>query len=277
MLIYVPIVFLFIWGISMGSFLNVVIMRAARDEHISGRSRCAARGKMLIWRELVPLLSFAYQKGRCRDCGAVLSVQHPLVECATGVAFVLLGNSFFYEWLIRGEIGLFLAVIFLVFGASAAIVVTVADMRYQIIPNGAVLALLIEGAIAVIIRNGITCVSGIACAEFSAQGAGWDGAAAAGSVAFLFALWYFSGGRAMGFGDVKLIGATALMLGFPLSVVGLVFAFWLGGIWGLLLLAVRARGMHSRIAFGPFIVAGGILAYFYGNAFLVASGFWYLL
>ena len=81
----------------------------------------------------------------------------------------------------------------------------------------------------------------------------------------------------MGFGDVKLIGATSLLLGFPVSVVGFVFAFWLGGIAGIAMLLARARGLKSEIAFGPFIVAGAVLAFFFGHSFLLASGFAYVL
>lgn len=270
--------FLFALGCIVGSFLNVVILRSPARERLGGRSHCDTCDMTLGWRELIPLISFVYQKGRCRHCGTVLSMQYPLVEFSTGVIFVSVGWQLLYQAIIMSNVLMLVDITLLLAASAAMIVVIVTDFKYQIIPNGAVLLLGIAGIITTILRNGVMCLStrGL-CAPFSALGIVQDFAASAGAVLFLFVLWYFSKGAAMGFGDVKLIGATSLLLGFPLSLVGFIFSFWIGGFWGLFLLLTRARNLKSQIAFGPFIIAGAVLAFLFGHGFLAASGFAYLL
>lgn len=271
------LVFLFILGLAIGSFLNVVIMRSERGEVLTGRSHCDTCKKTLIWRELIPLLSFVYQKGRCRNCGTVLSVQYPVVEFATGFVFAATAGTMLYEAILTGNIFSLLAVCVLLACVAAMIVVVVTDINYHIILNGSVLVLAILGVAVAIARNGLICIPGDAsCTSFSFYDLALDVGASIGAVAFLFALWFFSKGRAMGFGDVKLIGATSLLLGFPLSILALLFSFWLGGIWGVGLLVARMRNLKSQIAFGPFIIAGTVLAFLFGKSFLMSSGFYYL-
>lgn len=256
----------------------MVILRSPNRARLGGRSHCDTCGVTLSWRELIPIVSFAYQKGRCCHCSTVLSAQYPLVEFFTGVIFASIGWQLLYQGLILNDGLTFLNAALLLAASAAMIVVVVADFNYQIIPNGAVLLLGIVGIITTILRNGLVCLSARGlCAPFSLAGVVQDSAVSVGAVLFLFVLWYFSKGTAMGFGDVKLIGATSLLLGFPLSLVGFVFSFWLGGLWGLLLLLTRTRNLKSQIAFGPFIIAGAVLAFLFGHAFLAASGFSYLL
>ena len=267
----------FIAGLMIGSFLNVVIMRSEAGMPLTGRSHCDSCGKTLTWRELVPVLSFAYQKGRCLHCGTVLSVQYPLVEFGTGLVFAAVAGLAFSDAFIRGDVALALTTCMFLMAAAAMIVIVVADFNYHIIPNGAVLFLFVLGITATIFRNGIVCVSGNVSCHALWRGAVWDVAASAAAILFFFLLWYLSKGAAMGFGDVKLIGATSLLLGFPLSVVAAVFAFWLGGLAGIAMLVARTRGLKSQIAFGPFIIAGAVLAFLFGQSFLVSSGFMYLI
>lgn len=270
-------VFLFILGLAVGSFLNVVIMRSERGEALTGRSHCDTCGKTLTWRELIPLVSFMYQKGRCRHCGTVLSAQYPLVEFATGFIFAAVAGEMFYEILLTGNIFSLLALCVVLASVATMIVIVVTDINHHIILNGSVLVLAVLGVAATLARNELVCISTDSlCGSFSFSGIVWDLGASIGAVIFLFALWFFSKGRAMGFGDVKLIGATSLLLGFPLSILALLFSFWLGGIWGIGLLLLRVRSLKSQIAFGPFIIAGTILAFLFGQSFLMSSGFYYL-
>lgn len=269
---------LFLFGLIVGSFLNVVIKRTVRGEALTGRSHCDTCGTILSWRELIPLFSFFSQKGRCRHCGTVLSVQYPLVEFATGLIFAIAVGNAFFQGFITGHWSFLLPIGMTLTTAAAMLVILVADFNDHIIPNGSVLTLLLLGIIAALVRNGLICAPRIfSCAPFSLSGVLFDCLAAAGAMIFLFALWYFSKGQAMGFGDVKLIGATSLLLGFPFSVIAFVLSFWLGGIAGLLLLVLRMRDLKSQIAFGPFIIAGTALAYTWGNAFFAASGFGHFL
>ena len=270
---FLTIVFLF--GLMVGSFLNVVIMRGARSERLAGRSHCDSCGKILAWYELIPIVSFLYQKGRCLHCGAVFSVQYPLVELGTGVGFTAAAwyvlnyaqwtSTVFFSIIIGG---VFIAI-------AATIVIFVADMAYQIIPNGAVLVLTLLGFFMVALRNGFVCLQNGFCASSSSIGALNDIAASAGFTLFLFALWFFSHGKAMGFGDVKLIGATSLVLGFPASLIAFLFSFWLGGIAGIILLLACRSTLTSKIPFGPFILLGSVLAFFLSDIALSVAGFSY--
>ena len=262
----------FILGTVIGSFLNVVVERGEKGAALTGRSHCDTCGTTLSWRELVPLASFVYQKGRCLHCGTVLSVQYLLIEIGTGLVFAAVAGSYFFDALVRGDPMLFVSTLVLLAVVAAMIVIIVADFNYHIIPNGPVLFLFISGIVISLVRNGIVCVVQQGCVV-SWSALGMDVAMSICTVAFFFALWFLSKGRAMGFGDVKLIGVTSLLLGFPLSLVAFVFAFWLGGIAGVVLLLARTRGLKSEIAFGPFIIGGAVLAFFLGHAFLVVSGF----
>ena len=269
-------VWVFFLGITVGSFLNVVIMRGGRGEGTGGRSRCDACGRVLGVRELIPIVSFIFQKGRCRFCGAVLSWQYPLVECATGIAFVLA-----WWWLVVPvSVGLpplaagILALAAFA-GVSAGVVIIVADLRYQIIPNGAVVVVLLIGVLVSGWGRGIGIghpPPGADVPAFGASAVLADGAAAILLAGLLALLWLFSRGQWMGLGDAKLVLATSLVTGFPRSLVAFLLSFWLGGIVGAVLLLWGDRGLKSRIPFGPFIIAGVALAYFFSDAFLAFFG-----
>lgn len=246
----VLLVALFIVGLVVGSFLNVVILRGARGESVRGRSRCEACGKTLgVW-ELIPVLSFIIQKARCRSCGAALLVQYPLVELGTAVAFLLVA------WYFIGTFSGYLELLAAIIAVSAGIVILVSDLYWQIIPNGAVIVLALVG-IAVSVGRETLAV---------------DLVASLAGALFFASLWFVSRGRWMGLGDAKLAFATSLLIGFPASLSALLFAFWLGGIAGILLLALGSQTLKSRIPFGPFILAGTLLAFFFSGTFLSFTG-----
>ncbi len=248
----------FLLGLVVGSFLNVVILRGAAGESLGGRSRCTSCGKVLSVRELIPVVSFVIQKARCRSCGAGLSWQYPLVELATACGYL------FAAWLLLPGLGADLTSVFVLVsayvGIAAVIVIVVADFRFQVIPDGAVVALLAMGVLAGIARHALVR----------------DAAAALVLALFFAALWLVSRGRWMGFGDAKLTLATSLIVGFPASLAAFLFSFWLGGIAAVPLLLFKKRAMQSRIPFGPFIIAGTILAYFFSASFFRLAGFWWL-
>ena len=271
------LLFFFMLGLAIGSFLNVVIERGEQGKSLTGRSHCETCHKILSWRELIPLVSFVRQKGRCAKCRTVLSLQYPLMELGTGLVFALVGWYAFYVTLTSSSLEFFLTACIFLVAASAMIVIIVADFNYHIIPNGATLLLALLGVAAVVVRNHMVCLSNnMICAPIFWNGVLWDLAASIGAILFFFCLWHFSKGRAMGFGDVKLIGATSLALGFPLSLVAVLFAFWIGGLAGVVMLLLRTRGLKSEIAFGPFIIIGTVLAFLFGHAFLLYSGFAYV-
>lgn len=252
----------FALGTVVGSFLNVLILRGSRGEKPTGRSRCDSCKKTLAPAELIPIVSFLIQKGRCRSCGAALSRQYPIVELLTGIAYAgatAYGTpSLAYDLRSLGT----LAASFL--GIAAAIVILVSDIRFFIIPDGAVAILALVGAYA-----GVSRWLNPEQADFSfLKTAGADLGAA--SVFFLFfaALWFFSKGRWMGFGDAKLSFAASLLVGYPASIPAFLFSIWLGGLVGAAALAANPKNRGRLIPFGPFILAGAAAAFFFSKALL---------
>lgn len=257
----------FLLGLIVGSFLNVVIRRGVRHESITGRSYCESCKKILSFKELVPVISYLSQKGKCSNCGSNLSWQYPLIEIGTGAMYALtswyllptdkiLLLSLSNESLLAFDYW-FLAIV----GLSAAIVIFVSDFLYQIIPNGAVMILFLTGLIATFYRESI----------FK------DSLTALAIALILSAFWFFSKGQWMGLGDTKLILATSLILGYPQSISAFLFSFWLGGLMGIFLLLFRLKSRADHIPFGPFILIGSVLAYFFSDFFLVHSNLYPLL
>lgn len=235
----------FLAGLTIGSFLNVVIIRGALSEGLGGRSKCRFCNKTLSTRELVPIVSFLIQKGRCLHCGTALLWQYPLVELATGISYGL-------TTILVPSIAI-LVPIFI--GIGALEIILVSDLRFQIIPDWAVLILLILGIIRLWYGGYGSMLK-------------YDATAALVLSAIPALLWLLSKGRWMGLGDAKLILATSLVLGFPASLIAFLFSFWLGGIMGIILIMARFKSLHSKIPFGPFIFLGSLLAYFFTPQFI---------
>ncbi len=250
----------FVLGLVVGSFLNVVIYRYNTGRGVArGRSQCLSCTKTLRWFELVPLFSFLFQRGRCRSCLSKISWQYPAVELASGVLFVLLFQHFLgVDW--GKPLFLLSAVIW-----SLLLVITVYDLRHKIIPDGLVYAF-----------GGLALWS----AFLGPGGAGVVNHILAGLAlfAFFFLLWWFSGGRWMGLGDAKLALGVGLLLGPAGALSAVILAFWLGALVGVGLLIygrLSGRGksftMKSEVPFAPFIILGLWLNFFFN--FYVATPF----
>lgn len=250
-------------GLVIGSFLNVVILRGATGEWLGGRSRCAHCRKTLGAHELIPLVSFILQKGICRGCKERISFQYPLVELGTAAAFAA-AAWYFSPLLNDGSLSMSaqaLLVMLVSGGISASIVILVSDLRFQIIPDSATAVLGVTGVAASLTRGSVVpdMLAAIWCAFF------------------FFMFWAVSRGRWMGFGDVKLVAATSLLVGFPASAAAVLFAFWLGGAVGGVLLTAGGKTWGSRIPFGPFILAGAMAAWLFSDAFFAFTGLGLLL
>jgi len=141
---------IFILGLVIGSFLNVVIFRLnTEDKIVNSRSKCLACGHQLAWHDLFPVLSFLFLKGKCRYCKDKISWQYPLVEIATGILFVLAFEKVFFS---AGAPDLSALGIFhfftLAFVFSALVVIFVYDLKFYIIPDK-----VIYSAIAVVLLS----------------------------------------------------------------------------------------------------------------------------
>ncbi|MBI3385728.1 prepilin peptidase [Candidatus Gottesmanbacteria bacterium] len=235
---------LFVLGLAIGSFANVLIDRLPRGETIWGRSHCEHCSHKLVWYELIPLVSWTVQMGRCRACQEPVSVQYPIIELGTAVGFVTLS-------ILVGSHGLLLTSALVLF--SAFLVIFVADLKYQIIPDSMLIALAIGVALlwATPLRAGTTPFPYLATGLIAC--------------AFFYIIWRVSGGKAMGFGDVKLSFVLGLLLGFPRTIVALYIAFLTGAIVGVILILVHTARLKSKIAFGPFLIFGTGVALMFGN------------
>lgn len=266
------LVVLGIFGLIIGSFLNVLILRLNTGRSNSGRSGCMSCGAQLKWKELVPVFSFAVQNGRCNSCGCSISNQYWMVEIATSVLFILVGMQGF---------GVFATIISLVV-MSLLVVIAAYDLRHTIIPNKIVYTFLSVGLIANIPLIGTFQISDLVTHFFFVIIGGVI-------VAFpLFVLWLISSGRWMGFGDVKLTLGFGFFLGAYDGLMAILLGFILGAIIGLVLLyipkvikyfslrPVATRfTMSSEVPFAPFLILGFFLVLFFNVDIFVLTQLFY--
>ena len=244
-------VFVFLFGIVIGSFLNVCIYRIPKGESLAAKgSACQSCGAKLTVLDLIPVLSYIAIGGKCRHCKAKISIQYPIIETITGIIFLLLYLKYGLEW------------ITLVYAAMASllIVITLIDYRHMIIPNGLVIAGLVVGAaqlIASIFTNGI----------FD----GWlvytIGFFAGGLPLFLIAAFctYVLKKDAIGGGDIKLMAFAGLILGWKLIIPAYFIGIIVGAILSVVLLATGRKKRGDEIPFGPFLCLGIAVSMFFGN------------
>ena len=272
-------------GAIVGSFLNVVALRYNTGATICGRSRCFSCSTTIQWFDLVPIVSFIALRGRCRRCGSAISVQYPLVEMITGVIFALVFWRVVPSSL---QDGLFLlntyyliltTYYWVVF--SLLIAISVYDLRHKIIPNGLVYLFITLAFLNVLgvlnFESGIlNLIGNWKLPALRSLGAGGEiGNLISGPfLAAPFALlWLLSRGRWMGLGDAKLALGIGWLLGFLQGLAALAFSFWLGALVSIGVLFGKRLGlfsswttvtMKSEIPFGPFLVLGTFLVWFFG-------------
>jgi len=258
--------YLFLLGLAVGSFLNVLIDRLPKGESINGRSRCDHCKKKLTGWDLIPVLSFIILRGRCRYCKHKLSFYYPLVELITGLSFILIFNyqiSPLRPLGFEGQaISQFLNLLISLGLFSCLIVIFFSDLKYQIIPDSMQVAFFIFSLLlksAEIFQK--KCVGGGLLHCYIATLLPWLFSGVVVMLPILF-LWWVTRGRGMGFGDVKLAFSIGFLLGLKDGILSLYLAFILGAVVGLVLIILKKKKLKSKIAFGPFLVLGMILLFF---------------
>lgn len=250
-------------GLVIGSFLNVVVYRVPAGIPLTRESRCPQCDAAVKPWQNVPVVSWLVLRGRCASCKARISARYPLVELATGAAFVGVVWAFLEVAApVRGSEtgwGAFAAVVvaYLYF-ASISIALTLIDLDTRRLPN----AIVLPGYPVVGILFTIACLLGLP----------WDAllrAAIGGMILFGF---YFVlrliRPAGMGGGDVKLAGIVGMCLawlGWAPLVVGAFAAFLLGGVFGIALLIARRAGRRTAIPFGPWMLAGAWVGILVGD------------
>lgn len=232
----------FLYGIVIGSFLNVCIYRIPLKESLSKeRSHCMKCGYQLRWFDLVPLFSYLFLGGKCRKCKEHISAQYPIVEGLNGVLYVL--TFLVNGWSIDSVIYCLLI--------SALIVLSVIDFRTYEIPFGINVFILALGLIHLGFHLGdwVTYVIGLFAVS-----------------TFLEIIFRLSGGRAIGYGDVRLMRASGLLLGWQLSILSLIIGCVLGSI--IHVIRMKLSNEDHVLAMGPYLAMGIFVAALWGQPFM---------
>jgi leader peptidase (prepilin peptidase) / N-methyltransferase len=236
----------FAWlGLSVGSFLNVCIHRLPRGGSIAHPpSACPHCNYRLRWYDNIPVISYAWLRGRCRSCRAPITIRYPIVEVITMAIFLL--HLYVFGWSI-------LMVVRLVF-ACALIVLFAIDLEHHLLPNVITLPGIAVGLIvSVIVPPG---VRDSALGVLLGGGVLW---------AIGEAYFRYSGQEGMGGGDVKMLAMVGAFLGWQLVLVTLVFSSVAGSLIGLLVIAIRRGGMKFALPYGTFLALGALIASLLGD------------
>lgn len=239
-------IIIFLYGIVIGSFLNVCIFRIPKQENIVKiRSHCMNCGYQLKWYDLVPVFSYLCLGGKCRSCKQKISVQYPLIELLNGVLYCTVFAVY----------GLSVEALLYALLTSALIALSVIDFRTYEIPVGINIFILTLGLIRIV--TDYADWLDYAVGFFIVSG-------------FLYIVHLVTKGRGIGGGDIKLMAAAGLLLGWKL----ILLAFVLGCIIGSVVHVARMKisGQGHMLAFGPYLSVGILISALVGDQMLA----WYL-
>jgi leader peptidase (prepilin peptidase)/N-methyltransferase len=237
-----------VYGLVIGSFLNVVIWRVPRKESIvRPPSHCPGCDTKIANRDNVPVASWLLLRGRCRNCDTRISVRYPFVELFTALLFAAVGARFAHSWALPAYLVL----------AGVLVALSAIDLEHFILPN----RILYPADVAALV---LLSVASAASHDWSA----FVRALLAGAVAFsIFFAIHVASPRGMGFGDVRLaflLGLSLGWLGWGEVAGGLFAGFLYGAVVGVVLIAVKIRGRKQQIPFGPFLAAGTMTFVLFG-------------
>ncbi|KKT79022.1 MAG: putative type IV leader peptidase/N-methyltransferase [Parcubacteria group bacterium GW2011_GWF2_44_8] len=250
----------FVFGVIIGSFLNVYLYRLHTGKSLMGSSHCLSCGNPLRAYELVPILSYLALRGRCRKCNSYIPKRYLLVELLTGLLFVGVA-------LVAADI---MSLLHLLFFVSVLVVIAVYDIYHLVIPDELVGSLMVTA---------MTYKFYLLIIGSPVQAFWFDVVTALIASLFLLSLWRVSKGTWIGFGDVKLVIPLALWVGYQAAFSMVVLAFWIGAVVGVLSILshnIYRRGqphlrflpqeltMKSAIPFAPFLILGYLTVLFFG-------------
>lgn len=235
-------------GLLLGSFFNVVGLRIPNNQSIvKPRSACPNCKHQLTSLELIPVFSFLFQKGKCKNCGMKISPIYPFTELVTAILFTI--SPFLVGWSKELVIALTLISMFMI--------IFVSDIHYMIIPDKVLLFF-----------AGLFLIERI----FIPLSPWWDSPLGAGiGFALLFVIALLSRGG-MGGGDIKLYALLGFVLGWKLVLLSFFLSTLCGTIFGLAGMAIGKVKRKKPMPFGPYILLGTLTAYFYGEELIT----WYL-
>lgn len=231
----------FLYGCIFGSFFNVVGLRIpVKQSIVKPRSACPTCGHQLKAYELIPVLSYLIQGGKCRGCKSRISPIYPTMELLTGVLFAVAPIMVGWSWELIVELTLI----------SLFIIITVSDIHYMIIPDKVLL-----------VFTGLFLFERI----LWPLNPWWDSlvGAAVGFILLLLIAFVSKGG--MGGGDIKLFSLIGFVLGLKLLLLSFFLSTLYGAVFGILAMLFKLVKKRQPIPFGPFIVVGTLTSYFWGQ------------
>jgi leader peptidase (prepilin peptidase) / N-methyltransferase len=241
-----------IFGLAVGSFLNVCIHRLPRGQSlVSPPSRCPSCERPLRWYHNIPVVSWIALRGRCGHCQAPISIRYPVIELVTALLWVLIVWMTPVGWLLASRLVL----------GTALIVLFMIDLEHQLLPN-------------VITLPGIA--AGLAFSVVAPPGPidSLIGIALGGGVLYAIAAAYYAVRKeeGMGMGDVKMLAMVGAFLGWQAVLLTLVLSSFAGAVIGLVMMASQKGDMRYALPFGTFLAVGALIAMLFGEAMLA----WYL-
>ena len=230
-------------GLCIGSFLNVCIFRIPKEESISfPPSHCTNCNYKLKWKDLIPVFSYIFLRGRCRNCKQKISIQYPCIELLNCVLYI-----FIYM-----EYGFTIETLKFMILASLMIVIGMIDLKTQYVYSSTI----VIGAIAGIIFFVAEWINDGSFPKDKLIGM-LIGLILIGLIVLLT--------RGMGVGDIEIVALSGLFLGIRGSIFTLFTSFVLGGIAGILIMFIKKKGRKEAIPFGPYIAIATIMSIYIGN------------
>jgi len=234
-----------VFGLLVGSFLNVLIYRMPREKSVVfGRSSCPHCDATVRWFDNIPVVSYLTLRGRCRHCRTRISAVYPIVELLTALAAVVTvgyyGPSLKAAWIFAF--------------VSILLVITLVDWQHQIIPDELSIGGIVLGWIGALVCLDMTFVDSLL------------GSLVGGGVVLVIALLYKAVRKVdgMGGGDVKLMGMIGAFVGWKLVFPVLFFASLFGSVYGVYLMARGRTSGKTAVAFGSFLAPSATLVFVFG-------------
>lgn len=237
------IVLSIMFGLCIGSFLNVCIYRIPREESIVfPGSHCMKCGYELKWYDLIPVLSYISLRGKCRKCGDRISIQYPIIELLNAIIYLIIYLEYGYS----------LDTLKFMVLVSFLIVIAVIDFKTMFVYSNTI----IVGAIFGVIFTLIQWYTEKSFPIDNIYGA-LIGTVVIGAIVLVT--------HGMGEGDIEIVAVSGLFLGAKCSIFMLFSGVVLGGIVAAIILILKLKDRKDEIAFGPYLAAGAILAVLVGN------------
>lgn len=285
---------IFFLGASIGSFINVVAERTAREEKITGRSYCENCKQQLKPLDLIPLFSYLFLRGKCRYCDAKLSIQYFVVEILMGIAYMLIfymldSNRFTQTDYLNNSLhildfGIIIPLFFYFIITPALIALCITDFKYGMLYDKILLPTILFVLIYKVLTIGYYFVTlylklkdndfgkiliqvGYLTqhTSFAIQPFIYTLLGSIGVGLFFLTLIIVTKGRGMGGGDLKLGFLIGLLSGWPNMIISIFLGFLTGALASCILLVIGRKNIKQTIPFGPFLIIGCYIVIFFGD------------